>query len=101
MKVSNIVNIAVSTMLCVSTDDGTLYSFGSDYYGCLAQDADQVLSPAPVTHFDYAVSQVSAGDCHVVILTVCGKVLSWGSGEFGECLLSSASSFIFDLYLYR
>lgn len=43
-----------------------------------------MLSPTPVTQIEYTVSQVSAGDSHVVALTTCGKVLTWGCGEFGE-----------------
>ncbi|XP_067943370.1 serine/threonine-protein kinase Nek9-like [Watersipora subatra] len=65
-------------------DDGSLYSFGGDYYGCLAQESEQVVTPAPITHFEYTISQVSAGDCHVVALTSCGKLFTWGCGEFGR-----------------
>lgn len=81
-------------------DDGTLYSFGGDYYGCLAQDTEeQVLSPTPITQFDYTISQVSTGDCHVVVLTQCGKVFSWGCGEFGKYDMAVSCCFI-DLQFY-
>ena len=75
----------MSMSICISSDDGTLYVFGGDYYGCLAQEVDQLLTPAPIElfHENIAVSQVSAGDYHVAVLTSCGKVYTWGCGEFG------------------
>lgn len=81
------VMVCYAILYLLWTDDGTLYSFGGDYYGCLAQEEEQVLSPTPVTQIQDTVSQVSAGDSHVVALTACGKVLTWGCGEFGKILL--------------
>lgn len=78
--------------MITDVDDGVLYSFGGDYYGCLAQEEDQVLAPAPISQIEYSVCQVSAGDSHVVALTKCGKVLTWGCGEFGKfCTVAAVS----------
>ena len=54
------------------TDEGRLYMFGSDYYGCLGCDqnfGDEVYQPTIVEYFmNDSVKQVSCGDCHVVAL---------------------------------
>ena len=53
-------------------DEGRLYIFGSDYYGCLGCDqkfGEQVYQPTIVEYFmKDSVKQVSCGDCHVVVL---------------------------------
>lgn len=71
----------------IVSDDGALYAFGSNYYGCLGCEAeeDEVLSPVLVEFFhDNPVQEVSCGDAHVVTLTRCGNVYTWGCGEFGK-----------------
>ena len=54
-------------------DDGMLYMFGSDYYGCLGLDqqfGDEVTLPLQLEYFNkIPVNQVSCGDCHVVALS--------------------------------
>ncbi|KAJ8308251.1 hypothetical protein KUTeg_013125, partial [Tegillarca granosa] len=73
--------------LCV-TDEGQVYSFGSDYDGCLGcgnEEGDEVLSPIPVNFFsNLPVLEISCGENHVVALTKEEEVYTWGSGEFGE-----------------
>ncbi|ELT98382.1 hypothetical protein CAPTEDRAFT_123860, partial [Capitella teleta] len=75
--------------VCV-TDDGAVYSFGSDYYGCLGNGdqgdgEDCACSPSLVSFFvNRPVLQVSCGDAHVIALTKEGEVYTWGSGEFGR-----------------
>ena len=53
-------------------DEGHLYMFGSDYYGCLGCDqnlGDEVSQPTIVEYFvKNFVKQVACGDCHVVVL---------------------------------
>lgn len=69
-------------------DDGEVYAFGSDYYGCLGCDnaeGDQVLTPIPVDFFSsHPVAEIACGDAHVIALTKAGVVYSWGCGEFGK-----------------
>ena len=82
----------VSCVTC--PDEGGVYSFGSDYYGCLGNDSpegeDSVSTPGPVDFFtSRPVAQVSCGDAHVVALTREGEVYTWGCGEFGQSLTHS------------
>ncbi|KAL8568793.1 hypothetical protein ACOMHN_000076 [Nucella lapillus] len=80
--------------LCV-TDEGALYGFGSNYYGCVgAGEEQEVLLPRLVEFFqDHPVEQVACGDAHVVVLTRYGDVYTWGSGEFGKLGLDSEDDF--------
>ena len=72
-------------------DEGQLYAFGSDYYGCMGVDkaaGPEVLEPMPLDFFlNNPVEQVSCGDNHVVVLTRHKEVYSWGCGEYGRCSL--------------
>ncbi|XP_066463760.1 serine/threonine-protein kinase Nek9 isoform X2 [Eleutherodactylus coqui] len=78
--------------VCV-TDEGQLYSFGSDYYGCLGVDqslGSEVLEPILVDFFlNEPIEQVSCGDSHVMVLTRSKCVYSWGCGEYGRLGLDS------------
>ncbi|KAK7496905.1 hypothetical protein BaRGS_00011885, partial [Batillaria attramentaria] len=76
-------------------DEGVLYGFGSNYYGCVgAAGEDEVLVPQPIEFFlDHPVLQVSCGDAHVAVLTRYGDVYTWGSGEFGKLGLGSEDDF--------
>uniref|UniRef100_A0A8C4LW12 Serine/threonine-protein kinase Nek9 n=1 Tax=Equus asinus TaxID=9793 RepID=A0A8C4LW12_EQUAS len=71
--------------VCV-TDEGQLYAFGSDYYGCMGVDkvaGPEVLEPMQLNFFlNNPVEQVSCGDNHVVVLTRNKEVYSWGCGEY-------------------
>ncbi|XP_012945754.1 serine/threonine-protein kinase Nek9 [Aplysia californica] len=81
--------------LCVS-DDGALYAFGSDYYGCLGCEGEdeEVLVPVVVDFFsDHPVLEVACGDNHVIALTHYRDVYTWGSGEFGRLGLGSEDDF--------
>eukprot|EP00061_Rhincodon_typus_P008045 g30306.t1 len=68
--------------------EGHLYTFGSDYYGCIGCDGQygqEVLVPVLVEFsLDHAVEHVSCGDNHVVALTRNKEVFSWGCGEHEE-----------------
>ncbi|XP_069118156.1 serine/threonine-protein kinase Nek9-like isoform X1 [Argopecten irradians] len=79
------------------TDEGEVYTFGSDYYGCLGcdnQEGDEVLVPIPVDFFNTRpVAEVSCGQCHVMALTRDREVYSWGCGEFGRLGLGSEDDF--------
>ncbi|XP_069807177.1 serine/threonine-protein kinase Nek9 isoform X2 [Dendropsophus ebraccatus] len=75
-----------------TTDEGQLYSFGSDYYGCLGvAQGSEVLEPVLVDFFlNEPVEQVSCGDSHVMVLTRRSKcVYAWGCGEYGRLGLDS------------
>uniref|UniRef100_A0A3B4DPD0 non-specific serine/threonine protein kinase n=1 Tax=Pygocentrus nattereri TaxID=42514 RepID=A0A3B4DPD0_PYGNA len=80
---------------CV-TDEDQMYMFGSDYYGCIGVENDmgmEVLEPVLLEFFqERPVRQVSCGDNHVVVLTHCGDIYSWGCGEHGEHYVYSQSS---------
>lgn len=79
------------------TDEGQLYAFGSDYYGCMGVDkvaGAEVLEPMQLDFFlSNPVEQVSCGDNHVVVLTRNKEVYSWGCGEYGRCCLDSLHLF--------
>ncbi|XP_073247991.1 serine/threonine-protein kinase Nek9-like [Porites lutea] len=72
---------------CV-TEDGVLYAFGSDYWGCIGCNNEldeEVVTPYRVRFFDEnPVEQVACGECHVVALTASKEVYSWGCGEYGR-----------------
>ncbi|XP_036169230.1 serine/threonine-protein kinase Nek9 isoform X3 [Myotis myotis] len=82
--------------VCV-TDEGQLYAFGSDYYGCMGVDkvaGPEVLEPIPLNFFlNNPVEQVSCGDNHVVVLTRNKEVYSWGCGEYGRLGLDSEEDY--------
>lgn len=79
------------------TDEGHLYAFGSDYYGCMGcggQHGQEVLAPVLVEFsLDHAVHQVSCGDNHVVALTRNREVFAWGCGEHGRLGLDSEEDY--------
>ncbi|CAI9567233.1 unnamed protein product [Staurois parvus] len=78
--------------VCI-TDEGQVYSFGSDYYGCLGvgqAEGSEVLEPILVDFFlNEPVEQVSCGDSHIMVLTRSKSVYSWGCGEYGRLGLDS------------
>ncbi|KAH0520967.1 Serine/threonine-protein kinase Nek9 [Microtus ochrogaster] len=82
--------------VCV-TDEGQLYAFGSDYYGCMGVDkvsGPEVLEPKQLDFFlSNPVEQVSCGDNHVVVLTRNKEVYSWGCGEYGRLGLDSEEDY--------
>ncbi|XP_074091798.1 serine/threonine-protein kinase Nek9 isoform X2 [Macrotis lagotis] len=82
--------------VCV-TDEGQLYAFGSDYYGCMGVDkvaGSEVLEPMQVDFFlSNPVEQVSCGDNHVAVLTRNKEVYSWGCGEYGRLGLDSEEDY--------
>ncbi|XP_053553129.1 serine/threonine-protein kinase Nek9 [Bombina bombina] len=84
--------------VCI-TDEGQLYSFGSDYYGCLGLNqsaGSEVLEPMLVDFFlNEPVEQVSCGDSHIMVLTRSKCVYSWGCGEYGRLGLDSEDDVYF------
>uniref|UniRef100_A0A8C4GN30 non-specific serine/threonine protein kinase n=1 Tax=Dicentrarchus labrax TaxID=13489 RepID=A0A8C4GN30_DICLA len=81
---------------CV-TDEGQMYMFGSDYYGCIGVEGElgmEVLEPVLLEFFEERpVRQVSCGDNHVVVLTQSGDIYSWGCGEYGRLGLECEDDF--------
>ncbi|XP_071833367.1 serine/threonine-protein kinase Nek9-like isoform X3 [Apostichopus japonicus] len=71
------------------TDSGTMYTFGSDYSGCLGcnqEEGEEIDSPLEVTFFHgKPVEQVSCGEKHILALTREKEIFSWGCGDKG-CL---------------
>ncbi|XP_078516046.1 serine/threonine-protein kinase Nek9 isoform X1 [Lissotriton helveticus] len=82
--------------VCI-TDEGQLYTFGSDYYGCMGVDqacGSEVLEPLQLDFFLLnPVEQVSCGENHVVVLTRSKAVYSWGCGEYGRLALDSEDDY--------
>ncbi|XP_071413914.1 serine/threonine-protein kinase Nek9 isoform X2 [Pithys albifrons albifrons] len=78
--------------VCI-TDEGQVYAFGSDYYGCIGIDkayGSEVLEPLQLDFFlTNPVEQVSCGDNHVAVLTRNREVYTWGCGEYGRLGLDS------------
>ncbi|XP_059675378.1 serine/threonine-protein kinase Nek9 isoform X1 [Gavia stellata] len=78
--------------VCI-TDEGQMYAFGSDYYGCIGVDkayGSEVLEPLQLDFFlTNPVEQVSCGDNHVAVLTRNREVYTWGCGEYGRLGLDS------------
>ncbi|KAJ8045489.1 Serine/threonine-protein kinase Nek9 [Holothuria leucospilota] len=78
------------------TDSGTMYTFGSDYSGCLGcnqEEGDEVDTPLEVTFFHgKPVERVSCGEKHILALTADKEVYSWGCGDKGRLGLQSEKS---------
>nr|XP_056708169.1 serine/threonine-protein kinase Nek9 isoform X2 [Euleptes europaea] len=78
--------------VCI-TDEGQVFAFGSDYYGCIGVDkafGSEVLEPEQLNLFlNNPVEQVSCGDNHVAVLTRNREVYTWGCGEYGRLGLDS------------
>ena len=74
--------IIIIIYLFVYLEDGVLYAFGSDYWGCIGCNNEldeEVVTPYRVRFFDEnPVEQVACGECHVVALTG-GLFVSCGS----------------------
>ncbi|XP_037097661.1 serine/threonine-protein kinase Nek9 isoform X1 [Syngnathus acus] len=82
--------------VCI-TDEDQMYTFGSDYYGCIGVEGVmgmQILEPVLLEFFEERpVRQVSCGDNHVVVLTHSGDIFSWGCGEYGRLGLECEDDF--------
>ncbi|XP_077476262.1 serine/threonine-protein kinase Nek9 [Stigmatopora argus] len=82
--------------VCI-TDEDQMYTFGSDYYGCIGVEGAmgmQILEPVLLEFFEERpVRQVSCGDNHVVVLTHSGDIFSWGCGEYGRLGLECEDDF--------
>ncbi|WP_052487946.1 RCC1 domain-containing protein [Gordoniibacillus kamchatkensis] len=66
--------------------DGTLWAYGSDYFGQLGDGATSVTGrpkPAPVSGLDHVVS-AAAGSNHSLALVSNGTVWSFGDNTFGQ-----------------
>nr|XP_020649582.1 serine/threonine-protein kinase Nek9 isoform X1 [Pogona vitticeps] len=78
--------------VCI-TDEGQVFAFGSDYYGCIGVDkafGSEVLEPRQLNFFlNNPVEQVSCGDNHVAVLNRNREVYTWGCGEYGRLGLDS------------
>ena len=95
----SIVHVAITndTTCCVS-EDGDLFVFGSNYYGCLGINIDKsdeiildetnsLYTPAKVSFFaenKLKIAKLACGDAHVIVLTESNQIFTWGSGEYGR-----------------
>lgn len=59
--------------ICLPPEEGALYTFGSDYWGCIGCNNEldeEVVTPYRVEFFaDNPVSEIACGECHIVALT--------------------------------
>ncbi len=63
--------------------DGTVWAWGSGFYGQNGKTADQS-TPALVAGINGTVVRIAAGYMHSVALLSNGTVVAWGSNQFGE-----------------
>lgn len=91
-------------MTCCVSEDGELYVFGTNYYGCLGikasnvepsnqdeeniqNESNNVYNPVRVPFFhenNLKVVKVSCGDSHVIVLTNTNQIFTWGCGEVSQ-----------------
>jgi NIMA (never in mitosis gene a)-related kinase 9 len=96
---------------CCVSEDGDLFSFGSDYMGCLGlggnRDEDgeslfdasndnendeslsnnSVYTPVRISFFydrGLKIKKIACGDNHVIALTTDNQIFTWGCGEYGR-----------------
>ena len=84
----NIVNIAVGDKFyCLLTDRGILLTMGEGRFGCLGHgDTNNLTSPKIVEALlGDDITDISAGDKHVAVVTADGEVFTWGEAASG-CL---------------
>jgi len=68
------------------SDSGSLYTFGSNYFGCLGvgEKVEKLLLPTKIDFFDdKPLVQIKCGSHHVVAMDLNNNVYSWGCNEFG------------------
>ena len=102
-KVKFFEGISLKQVVCgedftvVLTEEGEVFAFGGDYWGCIGCDneyGDKVLSPVKVEALcGIRINSISCGDCHVVALTEDQHVYTWGCGELGRLGLGSEEDF--------
>ncbi len=75
-----------------STEDGTLYTWGSNGQGQLgdAGDGTNALTPQ-VLDVEFAAVDVAAGQSHMLALDTDGNVWGWGTNDFGQLGTGAAS----------
>jgi len=85
VNVANVVDIAVGQLHSLAvTEDGHVYSWGSNLYGQLGLDTtDTQTTPQRVLDLDNIVS-VAAGSYTSYAMDVNGIVYSWGMGRYGQ-----------------
>ncbi|WAR20027.1 NEK9-like protein [Mya arenaria] len=79
------------------TDEGQVYTFGSNFYGCLGMetDSDEVTSPVCVETFaNLPVQEIICGDNHVVALTKNGDVSFPSTHHIKHVYAGSESTFL-------
>jgi len=92
------VGITSQTTCCVS-EEGDLYVFGSNMYGCLGMknaaetkindldETENLYVPTKLSFFsdkNLKISKLACGDAHVIVLTDTNQIFSWGVGEYGR-----------------
>ncbi|NOQ32069.1 MAG: hypothetical protein GQ570_13205 [Helicobacteraceae bacterium] len=78
---TDVVGVAAGNRHFVAVkSDGTVWTWGSNYYGALGSD---LIYPQQVSNISNAIS-VEAGDAHSVVLTLDGKVYAFGLNNNGE-----------------
>ena len=97
VEIDRVVSISAGTEHALAArDDGTVWGWGRNYYGSLAQPADNTLHPVPVRIPGLSdVVAVAAGSQFSLALTRDGRVLSWGEssqGRLGRTISSAYST---------
>lgn len=104
LNLSRTIQLINGHILLSNSDEGQVFAFGSDYYGCIGIDkafGSEVLEPQQLNFFlNIPVEQVSCGDNHVAVLTRNREVYTWGCGEYGMCLPFSITSNLRGQYLF-
>ena len=80
---------------CCVCSKGDLYTFGTDYMGCLGlgqankylDDNQSVYEPIQIPYFQLnglKVARISCGESHCIALTHSNQIFTWGCGEHGR-----------------
>ncbi|OAF68766.1 Nercc1 kinase [Intoshia linei] len=83
--------------MIILTENGNVYSCGSNYYGCLGQGKSnaelvKTYKPFQIKKFNTSVNRISAGFNHAAAITKDDTLYIWGCGEYGRLGTNSESN---------
>ncbi len=76
------ISLGGGSSACI-TNNGDLYTWGSNYYGQLGKGSDEKNSSVPAKIMS-GVKQVSMGYCHGACITLNGDLYTWGRNVMGQ-----------------